>query len=111
MNATQLAEIILRASTRKLDDEVRIVAQARAATMGPRHTVGLHSAGYGIDWENGTFELIPATPLTVLTPEELAEVRKSMAMGQSWHAYKSWKKQDERIKALEAELATLRGRA
>lgn len=109
MNATQLAEIILRASTRKLDDEVRIVAQARAPTMGPRYTVGLLAAGYGIDWENGTFELVPATPLTVLTPGELEEIHKSMAKGQSWHAYQAWKKQDDRIKALEAELAALKG--
>lgn len=108
MKANQLAEAILRVSTRKLDDEVRIVVH-NPGKVGPRSSVVLQSAGYGMDWENGTFELIPATPLTRLTPEDVEAIRVSVSKGSSWHAYQAHKVLHERIKQLEAELAAVRG--
>lgn len=108
MKASQLAEAILRASTRKLDDEVRIVVH-NPGKIGPRSSVPLQAAAYGIDWENGTFELIPTVPLTRLTPEDVEAIRVSVSKGSSWHAYQAHKVLRERITQLETELAILKG--
>ena len=62
-----------------------------------------------MDWERGTFELIPAMPLTRLTPEDVAAIHKSVSAGSSWHAYQAHKKLHERIQQLEAEIAALKG--
>lgn len=108
MRADQLAEVILRASVHKLDDEVRIVVH-NPGKVGPRSSVPLQAAGYGMDWESGTFELVPATPLTRLTPEDVTAIRASVSKGQSWHAYQAHKALRERIALLEAEIAVLKG--
>ena len=108
MKAEQLAEIILRAPTRSLGDEVRIVVH-NPGKVGPRSSVPLQVAGYGTDWERGTFELIPAMPLTRLTPEDVAAIHKSVSAGSSWHAYQAHKKLHERIQQLEAEIASMKG--
>lgn len=110
MKATDLAERILSAASRKPDDEVRIVVHS-PGSIGPRPSVALASAGYGFDWENGTFELVPSEPLTRLTAEDVAAIRSSVSKGQSWHAYQAHKKFHERIKSLEDELAKLKGAA
>ncbi len=63
----------------------------------------------GIDWNKGRVLLSTETPLTRLTPEDVAAVHKSAKEGQSWHAFQQYKKQDAKIKALEAEVASLKG--
>jgi D-serine deaminase-like pyridoxal phosphate-dependent protein len=45
---------------------------------------GIHA---GFDWEAGRVILEPVKPMTELTPEDVAAIRKSVAQGQSWHAY------------------------
>lgn len=108
MRANQLAEIILRAPTNSLDDEVRIVVH-NPGKVGPRSSVPLKAAAYGMDWERGTFELIPAAPLSLLSPEDVAAIHKSVSAGSSWHAYQAHKKLHERIQQLEAEIAAMKG--
>ncbi|PLC06384.1 hypothetical protein CY658_04945 [Variovorax sp. RO1] len=108
MKAADLAEIILRAPTRRLDAEAKIVV-CRPGTVGGTPAVSLKSAGFGIDWDNGTFQIYPAEQLTTLSAEDVAAIHKDVVKGGSWHAFQQWKKQDARIKALEAELAALKG--
>lgn len=66
---------------------------------------GMHA---GIDWDRGKLLIATEQPLTILTAEDVEAIRQSAAKGQSWHAYKAYKAQDERIKALEAEVVSLK---
>ncbi len=66
---------------------------------------GMHA---GIDWDRAKLLISTEQPLTVLTPEDVEAIRQSAAKGQSWHAYQAYKAQNERIKALEAEVASLK---
>ena len=62
----------------------------------------------GFDWDNGKVMIETDLPLTTLTPEDVATIHKSAKEGQSWHAYQAYKKQADRIKTLETELAQLK---
>lgn len=62
----------------------------------------------GMDWDNGKVILTSDFPLTLLSLNEVADIRKSSREGQSWHALQNYKRQDERIKELEAEIAVLK---
>lgn len=70
--------------------------------------VEVKSIDGGIDWYAGRVIITPATPLTELTPEEVAAIAKSVRAGASWHAYQREKKLHDKIAALEAEVKTLR---
>lgn len=110
MKAGELAEMIMRAPTRRLDDDVRVVTFS-PGSVGGTPSVGVIQANPGFDWDNGTFQIVPASKLTQLTDVDVADIRESVNKGQSWHAFQSYKKQYERIKALEAEVAALRSAA
>lgn len=62
----------------------------------------------GFDWDDGKLIFDTDVPLTRLSPEDVSAIRKSVKEGQSWHAYHAYKKQADRIKELEAELALLK---
>jgi hypothetical protein len=62
----------------------------------------------GIDWDQGKVIIKTDTPLTMLTPEDVAAIHKSAKAGHSWHALQSYQKQRDQIKALEAEVAKLK---
>lgn len=101
------ADLILsHPSSSTLETELRIIVH-RPGSIGPLPTVGVEQAGRGIDWDKGNFLLYPEVPLTALSPEDVEAIRESVKKGQSWHAYQSYKKQADRIAALEAEVATL----
>lgn len=110
MKSRELAEIILNGNGRNMDDEVRVVVH-NPGKIRPRSSVGLQIAAYGHDWEAGTFELVPAMPLTRLSIEDVEAIRVSVIKGQSWHAYQAHKALHERIKSLEAEVSRLKGLA
>ncbi len=87
-----------------LDEAIELLQRARRMRNGPmrltirktnlggltaHQTVEVRSVHQGIDWEGGQLVIEPDVPLTVLTPEQLAEISKSVRAGGSWHAYKA----------------------
>lgn len=63
----------------------------------------------GIDWDRGKIILDTRAPLTRLSPDDVAAIHDSARNGQSWHAYQSYKRQADRIRSLEAQVAQLQG--
>jgi RPA family protein len=80
----------------------------RPGSVGGTPRVQIIGMQAGFDWDNGAMLLKPECQLTTLTPEEVAAIHESVRKGQSWHAFQQYKKQSERIKALEAEIAALK---
>lgn len=76
--------------------------------IGGTPCVAVTQLNFGIDWDNGKVLIETDSPLTVLSPEDVEAVRESVKRGQSWHAYQAYKRQADRIKALEAEVAALK---
>lgn len=107
MFAHEIAERILGPSSRTLELEARIVVQSQGS-VGSTPSVAVSSVQAGFDWDSGKFLIYPEQALTALTPDDVAAIRDSVRRGGSWHAYQQYKKQAERIKALEAELAAQR---
>lgn len=77
-------------------------------TVGGTPCVAVKGLNAGFDWDAGRILIETDTPLTILSPEDVAAIHKSAKEGQSWHAFQAYKKQAERIKVLEAELAELK---
>lgn len=110
MLAHEISERINRLFTRSPELEARIVIQSQGS-VGGTPTVAVRDALAGFDWDSGKFLIYPEQPLIPLTPEDIAAIHDSLRKGGSWHAYQSYKKQADRIKELEAELAKLRAQA
>lgn len=108
MNAGDLANNILRAGENARANEARVVVFS-PGSIGPSPSVGIKSAVCGFDWDNGTLLIHTDEPLTQLSPEDVKAIRESISKGTSWHAYQAHKKQADCIKALEAELAEIKG--
>lgn len=77
-------------------------------TVGGTPCVAVVNLAHGFDWDNHKVLLYPEQPLTTLTPEQVADISASVRKGQSWHAYQSYKKQQEKIDALTREVEQLR---
>lgn len=77
-------------------------------TVGGTPCVAVARMQEGFDWDKGKIMLYPAQPLTALTPEQVQQITESARKGHSWHAYQREKVTAERIRALEAEIATLK---
>lgn len=87
----------------------------RPGSLGGTPCVQVTRLSAGIDWDHSRLFVGADEPLSVLTADEVADIRRSIAKGQSWHAYQAHKqmasKLDQalaRIAELEAELVTLR---
>lgn len=107
MKAHEIAERILGQTARGLDCEVRIVVQSQGS-VGGTPSVAVSRVEAGFDWDNNKFLIYPKQALTTLEQDDIAAIHESVRKGGSWHAYQQYKKQAERIKALEAELAAHR---
>jgi len=107
MKAGELAEILMRVQTRSLDAEVKVVV-CRPGSVGGMPSVAVRNAGLGIDWDARTFQIFTAEQVTTLTAEDVGAIRKDAVKGSSWHAFQQWRKQNDRIKELEAEIAALK---
>lgn len=79
--------------------------------VGGTPTVDIVTLQGGCDWDASKVLMRPAQPLTVLSAEDVAAIHASVRAGSSWHAYQAHKKLHERIRALETELAALKGAA
>lgn len=104
MKAHEIAERIIGQTSRGLDCEARIVVQSQGS-VGGTPTVAVSRVEAGFDLDSGKFLIYPKQTLATLTPDDIAAIHESVRKGGSWHAYQQYKKQTERIKALEAELA------
>lgn len=77
------------------EDERRPMKLAIVVTsqgsIGGTPCVEVQNIQAGFDWDHGKLMIYPAQPLTTLTSEDVADIRKSVAGGQSWHAYQAQK--------------------
>ncbi len=85
--------------------KLAIVVQSQGS-IGGTPCVEVATLSAGIDWDHGKLMIYPAQPLTTLSAEDVADIRKSVAGGQSWHAYQAYKKHQEQLKAAEAQRDT-----
>lgn len=85
---------------RPMELAIVVVSQGK---IGATTCVEVKNIQAGIDWDMGKFMIYPAEPLTTLSAEDVANIRKSVAGGQSWHAYQAHKAHKEQLKAVEAE--------
>ncbi|EDY2029981.1 hypothetical protein GTB64_004423 [Salmonella enterica] len=95
LTVDQLVKGLTRVSESRAREITRIAVPVECihATLGPRPTVQIVDFSNGFDWDRGTLFLHPSQPLTALTPDELAEVKKCRAEGQSWvmcKAHERW---------------------
>ncbi|EON2338987.1 hypothetical protein ACLLKL_001956 [Escherichia coli] len=97
----QLAATIGRAIEGHRDiTRVAVPVTLPHATIGALPTVAIVDVSMGIDWDSGTLFLQPEQPLTALAPDELAEIKKCRAEGQSWAVYQAherWQKERDEL--------------
>ena len=88
---TQFAEAVARLDeTRgRHIERIGIPVELAHSTIGALPTVAVVSVTQGMDWDAGTLMLSPQQPLTPLTPDELAEIKRCRQEGQSWAIYKA----------------------
>ena len=80
-------------------------------SIGGTPCVAVKRIDVGFDWDNGKVLIETDVPLTQLSPEDVAAIHKSAKGGQSWHAFQAYKKQADRIKVLEDQVAALKAAA
>ncbi|HFL5246145.1 TPA: hypothetical protein ACG36O_004118 [Escherichia coli] len=85
------------------DMDVTIVVHS-PGSIGSTPSVEVQSIQAGFDWDAGQVMIFPAQPLTMLTPEQVADITDSVRKGQSWHAYQEYKKHKEQLEKLSIEL-------
>lgn len=95
MKFSKFTELVARIwsnqTTQRRDPEITIAVHS-PGNIGPSPSVEVEAIHAGFDWDAGQVMIYPAQPLTVLTPEQVAEISESVRKGQSWHAYEAYKK-------------------
>ena len=91
------------------DAEVLVCVQSQGELRGLTPSVAVTAAHAGFDWDSGRVLLSTENPLIALSAGEVAAILKSVRAGQSWHAYQAHKSLRERIRDLEAQLASRPG--
>ncbi len=76
-------------------------------SIGGTPLVTVESVHAGFDWNMGKVLLQPSQPLTALTADDVAAIRKSVRLGQSWHAYQDYVAHKNEVKALKDQIADL----
>lgn len=76
--------------------------------IGGTPCVPVKAINAGFDWDAGKIIIEAEADLTVLSAKDVADINQSVRAGQSWHAYQAYKKQADRIRELEAEVAALK---
>lgn len=75
-------------------------------SIGPAPTCEITDISSGFDWDSGKILIDTQEPLTRLSPEDVADIRKSVSRGQSWHAFQRHKQMKAELKEKEVELRT-----
>lgn len=82
---------------------MRLVIQTlKPGSIGGTPCVDVEGINAGFDWDHGKLIVRPEKPLTALSPEDVAAIRKSAAEGQSWHAYQTHIAHKAQIAGLQA---------
>lgn len=76
-------------------------------SIGPAPTCEITDISSGFDWDSGKILIDTEEPLTRLSPEDVADIRKSVSRGQSWHAYQRHKQMKAELEEKEVELRTV----
>lgn len=83
------------------------VAICNPGGLTAHQTVEIETIEQGFDWTAGQLIVKPSLPLSMLTPEQVADITKSVRAGGSWHAYEREKKHRAELKAAQARIAEL----
>ncbi|HBW4307145.1 TPA: hypothetical protein ME439_003192 [Klebsiella pneumoniae] len=112
MKLSKFTELVARIwsnpTMQRRDPEITIVVHS-PGSIGPSPSVEVESIHAGFDWDAGQVMIYPAQPLTVLTPEQVAEISESVRKGQSWHAYEAYKKHKSQLENAALEHAKVAG--
>ncbi|EOZ6583873.1 hypothetical protein QTP17_27950 [Klebsiella pasteurii] len=112
MKFSKFTELVARiwsnTTTQRRDPEITIVVHS-PGSIGPSPSVEVEAIHAGFDWDAGQVMIYPAQPLTVLTPEQVAEISESVRKGQSWHAYEAYKKHKSQLENAALEHAKVAG--
>lgn len=112
MKFSKFTELVARiwsnTTTQRRDPEITIVVHS-PGSIGPSPSVEVEAIHVGFDWDAGQVMIYPAQPLTVLTPEQVAEISESVRKGQSWHAYEAYKKHKSQLENAALEHAKVAG--
>lgn len=112
MKFSKFTELVARiwsnTTTQRRDPEITIVVHS-PGSIGPSPSVEVEAIHAGFDWDAGQVMIYPAQPLTVLTPEQVAEISESVLKGQSWHAYEAYKKHKSQLENAALEHAKVAG--
>lgn len=68
--------------------ELAVVIHA-PGSLGGTPSVPVARIDAGFDWDHTQLLLTPGQPLTALQPDQVQAITKSVASGQSWHAYEA----------------------
>lgn len=88
----QLIESLGRASDRRSVRQIAIPVTCAHATIGASPCVPVVSATMGMDWDQGTLFIHPQSPVTLLTPEDLENMKQARKEGQSWAMHKAYER-------------------
>jgi hypothetical protein len=109
VNIQDAIQILTRTSQQQSGRDWKIFVKVfQPGSVGGTPCVEVAGMQAGIDWDAGRIIVTTNKELTTLSPEDVAAIHKSAKSGQSWHAFQQYKKQADRIKVLEAELAALK---
>lgn len=96
-SAAELLQRMADSSGNQYRDVQLSVRIFKPGMIGGTPCVPVKRLDQGFDWDAGKVLITPDVELTTLTAEEVADIRKSVADGQSWHAHQVQKKlRDER---------------
>ena len=108
LNAIELLRRIYDHAGSRRDSMTLSVVIHQPGALGGTPGVDVNHIQAGIDWDAGRVLLTVDTPLTKLSPENVAAINQSVKAGQSWHAYQAHKKMIAHIADLEHQLAAMR---
>ncbi|QNJ57371.1 hypothetical protein Dolphis_65 [Pseudomonas phage Dolphis] len=82
---------------------VLVVEVFSPGSIGGTPCVVVEHLQAGFDWDSGKVMLRTQQPVTVLTPEQVADIQTSARQGQSWHAYQAHKAMQEKLLEAKAQ--------
>lgn len=107
----QFAQVIARALDGRGVRRVVIPVKCAHATIGSTPSVPVVAASLGFDWDQGTLFIDPQTPVTLLAPEDLENMKLARKEGQSWavqRAYERWQvEKDDLVETINKLRTTL----
>jgi hypothetical protein len=98
-------ELLMQHARRPHKLAVQVYDPGRIGGTPCSEVTGIH---VGFDWNAGTVLISTQEPLTRLSAEDVEAIRKSVSLGQSWHAYEAYKVQKAKEDALVTEVTTLK---